>query len=120
MAHLSAASLPDATADVAMVQDSGDPPPTAREALLLAQQAITQALVLAMQNAVAAQQMMNMLTVAIAARVAGEGTEATDSGLRAALDVLRGHDPVAQMQNLAELVQQMQRTMAPLANPPSA
>lgn len=92
--------------------------PTPRDTLLLAQQAIAQSLVLAMQNAVAAQQMMNTLTVAIAARVAGENTDAADSGLRAALDVLRGQDPVAQMRQLAELVRQMQETIAPLAKAP--
>jgi len=98
-----------------MVQDSDDPQPVAREALLLAQQEIAQSLVLAMQNAVAAQQMMNTLTVAIAARVAGDST---DSGLRTALDVLRGQDPVAQIRQLADLVQQMQQTIAPLGNVP--
>ena len=51
----------------------------------------------------------------IAAWVAGENTDASDSGLRAALDVLRGQDPVAQMKPLAELVRQIQETIAPLA-----
>lgn len=101
-----------------MADEGGDPTPTPRDALLLAQQAIAQSLVLAMQNAVAAQQMMNTLTVAIAARVAGETTDAADAGLRAALDVLRGQDPVAQMRQLAELVRQMQETIAPLGKAP--
>jgi hypothetical protein len=118
--RLSPASRPDVAGDAAMAQESDDPPPTGRETLLLAQQAIAQSLVLAMQNAVAAQQMMNTLTVAIATRVAGENADTADSGLRAALDVLRGQDPVAQMRQLAELVRQMQEIIAPLAKAPPA
>jgi tRNA A37 threonylcarbamoyltransferase TsaD len=78
-------------------------------------QTTAQSIGLSMQNAVAAQQMMNRLTVAIAARVVGENTDASDSGLWAALDVLRRQDPVAQMKPLAELVRQIQETIAPLA-----
>jgi len=100
-----------------MPDDPRDPQEHVRAGLALAQQAIAQSVVLAMQNAVAAQQMMNTLTVAIAAQVAGEKVEGSDATLRAALDLLRSHDPVAQMKQLAELVREMQRAMEP--PPPS-
>lgn len=103
-----------------MPQDSDDTDQRMRDALLLAQQAIAQSLVLAMQNAVAAQQMMNTLTVALAARAAGQSSAEPDAGLRAALDVLRGQDPMAQMTQLAALIEQMKRTMAPLSEAPPA
>jgi hypothetical protein len=101
-----------------MAQDGDDPTKMTGEILLLAQQAIVHSLVLAMQNAVAAQQMMNTLTVAIAGQVADQKTDARDSGLRAALDVLREHDPVAQMAQLAALIQQMQKIIVPVAEVP--
>lgn len=96
-----------------MPPDSDDPNAHAQQALRLAQQAMAQALVLATQNAVAAQQIMQTLTIAITARLASETSEAAVSGLRAALDELRSHDPVAQLAQLAALVQQMQQTAAP-------
>lgn len=98
-----------------MSDDPKEPRAHLNAGLVLAQQAIAQSVVMAMQNAVAAQQMMNTLAVAIAAQVAGEKTEGGEASLRAALDLLRGHDPVAQMKQLAELVQQMQQAMEPPA-----
>lgn len=90
----------------------------ARDVLLLVQQSIAHSLGLAMQNAVACQQMLNTLTMAVAAELAGARREDHTTALQAALDVLKTHDPVGQMAQLATLVGQLQDMMAPRESTP--
>jgi cytochrome P450 len=97
--------------------DDADRAARARDVLLLVQQSIAHSLGLAMQNAVACQQMMNTLTMAVAAELAGARGEDQSSALRAALDVLKTHDPVGQMAQLTTLVGQLQDMMAPPPSP---
>ena len=100
--------------------DDADRAARARDVLLLAQQSIAHSLALAMQNAVACQQMMNTLTMVVAAQLAGERTDEQAGALRAALEVLKGHDPVGQMAQLSALVEQLQDMMGPRDGPASA
>ena len=100
------------------MSDDTDRAARARDVLLMAQQSIAHSLGLAMQNAVACQQMMNTLTMVIASQLAGERSEDQTRALNAALDVLKGHDPVGQMAQLSALVRQLQDMMAPSGGAP--
>jgi len=95
------------------MSDAADRAACAREVLLLAQQSVAHSLGLAMQNAVACQQAMNTLAMAIAGQLAGERSADQASALHAALEVLKAHDPVGQMAQVSALLRQLQDMMAP-------
>ena len=99
-----------APADAAV--DAPPPPENAtllaRDAIALAQHSLAHALALAMQNAVAYQQMMNTLNVALVAQLAGGAAAEPAAGVRQALDVMAGNGPAKQVAELSELAARLQ------------
>jgi hypothetical protein len=81
----------------------------------LTHQVIAHSLMLAMQNAVAYQQMVNTVTVAIAAQVATGKVDPEAAGLRAVLDLLAAQNPTRQLEELTVLLRQVN---GPPAAPP--
>lgn len=82
-------------------------PPSAEESALRPQQVLAHSLTLAMQNAVAYQQMVNTVTVAITAQLANGKVDPEAAGLRAALDLLASQAPTRQLAELTALLRQV-------------
>ena len=89
----------------------------AQDSIAFSYHVVNHALGLAVQNAVAYQQMMNTLSLALVARLGAPGTERSAGDIHLALEAISANSPARQLAELAELIVRFQGIVQRSAEP---